>query len=302
MNVKNFFPQALICIVFLISSSCTRSAEALVNTAGPTVVPGDSERTISVNGLERTYLLHVPAGLSNQKPVPLVFLFHGLSESASLMSIMTDFNSVSDSKGFLAVYPNGTGSSGSLSWNAGGCCGYALENNVDDRAFVRQMIADLGAIFPIDAKRIYATGFSNGGLLSYRLACEMSDIFAAIAPVAGARFINPCEPAQQISVIAVHGRLDNLVPYAGGGVIPGSGQPFPSVEESLASFIKLDGCTASPRVTKDGIVTHTVYPDCRGGAGIEIYLVDGNGHAWPPSSLFPASSVIWDFFSAHPKP
>ena len=159
-----------------------------------TLQPADSQRTLTINGLERTYLLHIPPGLAADQPVPLVFVFHGLGENASLVQQTSGFNGIADTNGFIAVYPNGSGPSGALSWNAGGCCGYALENDIDETAFVRQIIADLETITKIDPKRTYASGFSNGALLTYRLACEMSDTFAAVAPIAGVLLYDACQP------------------------------------------------------------------------------------------------------------
>jgi polyhydroxybutyrate depolymerase len=132
--------------------------------------------------------------LISGQPVPLVFVFHGLGEAANLIQQASGMNAVSDANGFIVVYPNGSGSSGALSWNAGKCCGYALKNNVDETAFIRQIIVDVGTFAQIDPKRTYASGFSNGGLLSYRLACEMSDTFAAVAPVAGVLLFDQCQP------------------------------------------------------------------------------------------------------------
>jgi polyhydroxybutyrate depolymerase len=256
-----------------------------------------------VDGLERTYTIHIPPGVGNRGPIPLVLVFHGFQENGSYARTYTGFDALADANGFVVVYANGTGSSSSLSWNAGGCCGYAIQNDVDDEAFIEAIIADVETFVPVDPARIYATGFSNGALLSYRLACEMSDTFAAVAPVAGVLITDPCQPQEAVSILHVHGLQDNAVPYEGGSSA-GAGLEFPPVEESLAAWTALDGCSGSPQVEVEGIVTHTTYGNCQAGTAVELYTIDGMGHSWPsPYITTPSiSQTIWEFFAAHPKP
>jgi polyhydroxybutyrate depolymerase len=252
--------------------------------------------------MERSYLLHVPPGIPAGSSLPLVFVFHGMSEDGAYISAASGFNEISDANGFLIVYPNGSAPPGPLSWNAGGCCGSALRNRIDEPAFIRAILADLAQTSAIDPKRIYATGFSNGAMLSYRLGCEMSDIFAAVAPVAGILAFSPCLPPEPVSVLHIHGSNDVSVPIGGGGINPSSGLPFPSINRTIASWVRLDGCTDSPHVEQSGIVVHTSYESCRNGSAVELYVIKGMGHHWPLSSVLPASQVIWEFFAAHPKP
>jgi polyhydroxybutyrate depolymerase len=294
----------IIALAFLIgSTACGKSAvPASVPSSAATLQPGDSQRALSVNGMQRTYILHIPPGLPSGQPTALVFVFHGYSETASLIQQASGFNDISDKGGFMVVYPNGSGPGSGQSWNATGCCGYAIQNNVDDQAFIRQIIADVGTLTKINPKQIYATGFSNGALLSYRLACEMSETFAAVAPVAGVLISTDCLPTQPVAVIDFHGLTDNVVPYAGGGVVPGSGQPFPPVEKSIAHWANLDGCADSPQVEQTAVFTHTTYSACQSGSAVELYAVKGIGHSWPSQYVVPAAQIIWDFFKAHPKP
>lgn len=275
-------------------------------TAAPTLQAGDSEHTLTVDGFARTYLLHVPPSLDGHRPVPVVVVFHAFAENARDARTYTGFDDIADANGFIVIYPNGTGyDSGDLSWNAGACCGYAVINNVDETAFVRQILSDLRTIASIDAKRIYAAGFANGAMLSYRLACEMSDTFAAVAPVAGALlYYGPCRPQQPVSVIHVHGLSDSSIPYGGGG-LAGFGQQYPPAQYSITTWAQLDGCVGSPRVETEGVLKHTVYTPCRAGAAVELYAIEDLGHAWPRSSevpTFSATETIWDFFAVHPKP
>ena len=182
------------------------------------------------------------------------------------------------------------------------CCGYAVVNSVDEAAFIRQILSDLGMIARIDPKRIYAAGFDNGAMLSYRLACEMPGTFAAIAPVAGVLlYYGPCQPQQPVSVMHVHGLSDTDVPYAGGG-LPGFGAEYSPVAYGIATWVQLDGCTRSAQVAKEGSVTHAVYAACRAGTAVELYTIDGLGHMWPSLLGTHVSKIIWDFFAGHPKP
>lgn len=285
-------------------TGCSPSTEknaTVAPTAAAMIPPGDSEHILPANSIQRTYLLHVPPGFSAAEPTALVFMFHGLSEDGLYMSVVSGMSGIADANGFLIVYPDGTAPPGPLSWNAGGCCGYALLNQVDEPAFIREILSDLGQTFTIDPKRIYAAGFSNGALLSYRLGCEMSDIFAAIAPVAGILSFSPCEPQEPVSVIHIHGSNDVSVPIGGGGTNPSTGLAFPSVDRGITTWVQLDGCEDSAQRTQEGMVAHTYYRSCRNGTSVELYIIQGMGHVWPPSSILPASQIIWGFFAAHPK-
>jgi polyhydroxybutyrate depolymerase len=271
-------------------------------TAEATIPAGDSPHTITANSMQRTYLLHVPPGSTAGTSAPLVFVFHGMGEDGAYISAVTGMSEISDANGFFVVYPDGTAPPGPRSWNAEGCCGYALESQVDELEFVHGILADLEGTVTIDPKRIYATGFSNGAMLSYFLACKMSEVFAAVAPVSGFLTVSPCMPQEPVSILHIHGSGDVSVPYGGGGTNPSTGQAFTSVDRGIAAWVRLDGCADLPVRQQAGMVTHTEYADCRNGAAVELYVLRGWSHLWPPVSVLPASQVIWDFFAAHPKP
>ena len=299
--MKSLKSCLLIFIVVAMSigtASCSRTAAT--STPMPTLAPGGYQRTLAVNGQSRTYLLYVPPNLDSSQPVPVVFGFHGYTANGARFRDVTGFNAIADTNGILAVYPEGEG--GDHSWNAGGCCAGARTAGLEDVAFVRQILSDLKTIANIDPQRIYATGHSNGAMFVYRLACEMADTFAAIAPVAGPLFYSPCKPEKPVSVIHVHGLADTSVPYAGGAFAGYPSMTFPSVAESIAAWVKLDGCTADAQVDEQGVVTHTAYASCKGGAAVELYAIEELDHSWPQPDLWPASERIWEFFAAHPKP
>jgi polyhydroxybutyrate depolymerase len=299
MKTLKFHLLILLAIVGLTSTaSCNRTSATPPRIS--TLQPGSSERTLTVMGQSRSYLLYVPPGLDTSRPMPVVFGFHGYTSDGARFRDVTGFNEIADKNGFLVVYPQGEGSD--HSWNAGSCCAGARAVSLDDVTFIRQIVLDLKTIANIDPKRIYATGHSNGAMFVYRLACEMSDTFAAIAPVAGPLFYSPCKPKQPVSVIHVHGLADPSVPYAGG---PNPGYPsmvFPSVDDSIVSWVKLDGCSGEAKVEQQGVVTHTAYTACQAGTAVELYAIDGLAHVWPQPDVWPASQKIWEFFAAHPKP
>ncbi len=306
---------AIITIALLISiTACGQATSTPTPTTGPTATslptatpaptlqPGESQHNVVVNGLDRTYLVHIPPGLDIIHPVPVVLILHGYDNEVhfeiSDLEHMTGFNDISDKSGFVAVYPSGV----SGVWNAGTCCGTAVENKIDEASFFRQILADLGRIFTIDTNRIYASGFSQGGMMAFRLACEMPDTFAAIAPVAGALVFSPCQPNQPVSIMQVHGKRDTSVPYTGGlgGFMTGE-YIFPAVELSLAAWAQLDGCSSPAINDQQGIALHTVFPGCKGGSSVELYTIDVLGANWPSQYVLPVSQMIWDFFKTHPK-
>jgi polyhydroxybutyrate depolymerase len=261
----------------------------------PTLVPGNAKRIVMVNDVKRSYILHVPSSMDNSQPVPVVFVFHGYSGDAADIQLVTGFDETADKAGFIVAYPEGI----SFSWNAGGCCGSAADRKIDEPAFIREMLSDLGTIVSLDMKRIYATGFSNGAMLSYRLACEMSDVFAAVGPVAGVLVSNPCEPQEPVSLIHVHALDDQVVPFAR-VTFPN----FPSTEEDIINWTQMNECTEPSTTEKllNDTITHTAYKSCKNNTAVELYTFETGGHTWPSKDVWDASQVLWDFFSTHPKP
>ena len=308
MKCKHHLHTIIAFSILLAAAACSpaaaQPAPSPTPSPAPTLPPCDSTRTLTVGQLQRTYLLHIPPGLDGLQPVPLVFVFHGLTGSAETIQTMSGFNEISDQFGFVVVYPNGF----ERSWNGSGCCGEGVNQFIDDLSFVRQMLADLGTIVSVDPKRIYSTGFSNGAIFSYRLACEMSDTFAAVAPISGWLLTEPCQPQQPVSVMHVHGSNDDYAGALNRIMIKGhlTDVVFPAVEQGLAAWAQLDGCGASPQVEEQlqGMVTHTAYAGCQAGSAVELYTFKNGGHTWPSPYAFPAFSSpgIWDFFKAHPKP
>lgn len=303
-------------IAILVSiAACARNAPSA--SVPSTLSAGDSIRRLNHDGLERSYILHVPPGYDATHPTAVVLVFHGGGGNAESIVHLTDFNTQADRAGFLVVYPNGTGRLRNvlLTWNGGTCCGYAQAHNVDDVGFVRAIIADLQSVAAIDPKRIYATGISNGGIMSYRLACEASDLIAAIGPVAGTLNVAHCEPEEPVSVIHFHGTEDHHLPYDGGvGSASRTGVNYTSVQDSVRFWLGYNQCPATAKAEHFADTRHTAYTSCASGSAVELYTIVKGGHAWPggngpawrggdkPTTTIAATQIIWEFFAAHPKP
>lgn len=274
----------------------------LAPTLGPTTEPGDLDRSVSVNGQDRSYVLHIPPGVAELAPVPVVIIFHDATHTVSQMRSMTDFDDLADQNGIVLIYPRGVGTA----WNGGGCCSIPVKDNVDDVKFVQQILSDLEPMITVDTNRIYAAGSGNGAIMAYRLACEMSGTLAGIAAVGGPLFYDQCQPENAVAVLHVHGLDDPIVPYVGGESIEGGLPTFPPVEQGISQWAQWNGCSESPDVNTSGSVTHTVYSGCQANTAVELYTIEGLEHAWPvPSGTgeasFPATQTIWDFFVAHTR-
>ena len=288
----------------------------LVNSRGGEMKPGDHELSLHVGGRERSYLLHLPPSYDGKRPVPLVIVLHGGGGNAQTTVRMTGFSENSDKAGFVVAYPNGSGrlKTRLLTWNAGNCCGYALDENVDDVGFIHALIDELVRTRTVDPKRVYATGISNGGMMAYRLACEMSDKIAAIGPVAGALNVENCQPAGAVSVIIFHGTDDQHVLYNGGEPVRRADTHVrvdKAVSYAVSFWVKHDGCTETPQRSETGSIGTEIYSGGRDGAEVAVYTVKGGGHAWPggkayllgpePTREISATELMWDFFVRHPK-
>lgn len=270
--------------------------------------PGDRSGTIEANGRTRSYLVHVPARYDGKSPMPLVVVLHGATQSAAGVERMSGMSTKADKENFLAVYPTGTSRYGHFpTWNAGNCCGYALQNHVDDVAFLRALISKLERDYTVDPGRIYFTGISNGAMMSFRVACELADQVAAIAPVEGAQNVE-CNPSALVSVLIFHGTADRLVPIEGGSTPfqVGPRRSDTSAADTITFWVKKDGCSPTPRHQETKEFDLDIYSDCKDGAGVVLYAIQGGHHMWPGVRMshndVPATDIMWEFFAHHPKP
>lgn len=261
-------------------------------------------------------MLHVPRGYkSSRKALPVVLNFHGGGGSAQAQAKLSGMNRSANRNNFIVVYPNGTGGlAGVQTFNAGTCCGYASDNNISDVAFASAIIDDLIANYRVNRRRIYATGHSNGGMLAYRLACDLSERIAAVASVAGPLGMSDCHPTRPVSILHFHGTADKCAPINGGaGALPGSGV-FLSASDSVSFWIEQDSCRGELNVTyKNGNATCRSYKTCAGRTEVAACTIVGGGHAWPGGNSYPsaflcggkrtkdisANEEMWKFFKRH---
>jgi polyhydroxybutyrate depolymerase len=264
------------------------------------VAAGDHTFVITHGGLERSYNLHLPPGYDDATQLSLVLNFHGLNSSAGEQAFFSDMNKLADSEGFAVLYPEGVGNS----WNAGSCCGDAASQGIDDVDFARQLVADVVSRACIDEKAIYSTGMSNGGFMSHRLACEASDLFAAVAPVDGLLGITPasCVPERPVPIMHFYGTADPLVEYQ---------YAIATNDHWVAAYNCAD---AMPDVTyAQGMAQCETWDECDGGAVVTMCSITGMGHCWPGQSFCPpslgtssvdisANEEMWAFFQQHRLP
>ena len=291
--------------------------ESHSNDEPKTLGPGDHTRTLMMGEQERTYLVHIPQSYDPNKPSPVVLALHGAAMNGPVMVWFSGLNKKSEEAGFIVVYPSGTGSGPFLVWNAGGFNRKRSEGKPDDVAFIDQLLDDLGTIVKIDQKRVYACGMSNGGMMSYRLAAELSDRIAAIAPVAGTIAIEESKPNRPVPVIHFHGTKDTLVSFEGRKGNETSFMRLKGVEESIQTWVKINGCDETQKtetISKDGDklkVTRTTYSGGKDGAEVVLIVIEEGGHTWPgqqppvgfigkSTKDISANDLMWDFFVKHP--
>lgn len=283
------------------AADCGTCDGACVSADAP--APGTQTWTVHSGGVARSVRVHVPPGYDHRQPTPVVLGFHGLGSNAGQQAALSRMDAKSDAAGFLAIYPEGTGDT--PSWNAGACCGEATQQDVADVAFVRDLVAIARERLCVDDDRVFATGMSNGGFLSHRLACELADRVAAVAPVAGVIGVTSCSPSRPVSVMHFHGTADTLVPYTGSPLLG-----FPGVMTTATEWAVRNGCDATP-------ASESVAPDvrcdtwsgCDAGTEVTLCTVEGGGHTWPGGTPLPfgvtsgysATDAMWEFFLRHPR-
>lgn len=260
-------------------------------TPGAPLPVGHSVRAVRVEDVERTYRVYRPEHIVD--PAPLVLVFHGLGGDAVEIERATGWADTAEDAGAVVVFPQGVG----RSFNAGGCCGDAQGRAVDDVAAALAMIDDVSAAASIDDERVYSTGFSNGGHMSYRLACE-TDRFAAIAPVAGSRLV-ACDDPEPTSLLHIHGLEDLRVPVDGetrDGVV------VPPAEDVVTDWRQALGCGPVTETVGADEDVHRSSTTCPDGRAADLITLETLGHSWPRAADgLDATATAWEFFSRHAR-
>ncbi len=312
--------------LLLIFSGCTRPP---VQTE---LGPGNYSFSVVENGLTRPYFIHVPKAYVPNSPAALVLNFHGGGGSPEGHREITGMDATADKHGFIVVYPRGTRPDGDPSkvlqrfWNVkpgptGEFNSASTISARDDEAYVAAILADVEKKFSIDETRVFATGFSNGAIFSNQLACDLSDRFAAIAPVGAPLWMDPkdCSPSHPVSVIYFHGTTDPCAPFEGGTSgcelgLANSGRIFPSAQSVVDAWKQINaaGDDAVKTFEKGAVLCETFL----GAEGSEVTFckITGGGHTWPGGKPYvlpgfdvgvtnqdiSANELMWDFFKKHP--
>jgi polyhydroxybutyrate depolymerase len=252
---------------------------------------GQTTLTVTHDGVERTYLVHVPANLDRTKPAPLVLNYHGLTSNPAAQVAFSDLNRVADKEGFLVAYPEGI----NASFNGEVCCSQfaSQPHQADDAGFARALVADLSKRACVDRRRVYSTGMSNGGYMSEYNACKNADLFAAVAPVSALGILQTnCNPSRPVPMIAFNGTMDGLVSYT------------VSVD-SVKSWVERNGCEGEPTREDKGEKSYCEsWTRCEAGVEVVHCTFVDMGHCWPGQASCPyggvnlevdASAALWEF-------
>jgi polyhydroxybutyrate depolymerase len=256
--------------------------------------------SFNFDGVDRTYIVYLPQGYTQAQAFPLLLSLHGLTQTGAGIMEFSGFNAVADTGNFIVVYPDGIANA----WNVG----FSGGSTADDVGFLSALIDTLHAQYNIDLNRVYSTGFSNGGFMSYRLACEAGNRIAAIAPVSGTMTVASlaaCIPSRPMPVLHIHGTNDFVVSYNGG-----FGNT--SVEQVLDFWNSFNNCPGTPVienlpdvVAEGSTVQRQTWSPCNEGVAVELLKVINGGHTWPGSigvtgigitnRDINASAEIWNF-------
>jgi polyhydroxybutyrate depolymerase len=337
-----------------------RAAPTTVVTVPPTTVgststpaattalaPGDYVFTLSYQDTTRDYRLHVPAAAALGTARPLVLNLHGATQNAQLQELYSQMDANADRHGYLVAYPDGTRISTVLTpdpvagdhqygFDAGACCGLPATDHLDDVDELLRVIDDVSGRTLVDARRVYVTGMSNGGMMAYTMAAEASDRIAAVASVSGQVELSTIHPTRAVPTLEFHSVDDPIASWA--GVKDASGRRQFSVMSGIDQWIRADGCSATPdrgsttRAARGSVgpqgalavaetATLVTWSGCRGGAQVELERLTGSGHVWPGNAantgpqagwaldgvgagttLVDADEVMWQFFARHELP
>lgn len=290
-------------LTFLLVIGCSEDEPIMPTDQGVSTETSIFFNSLTLEGIERDFILYLPESYDGSTAVPLLFNFHGYTQSASFQFSYGNMRSIADTANFILVYPQGKLLNGNTHWNVGS---WTKRSNSDDLGFTDAMIEAIASDYNIDLTRIYACGYSNGGAFSFELACRLSDRIAAIGSVSGMmtdRTQNNCSPSHPIPMISIHGTADNIVQYNGN--IP---EEIMSQSETLAYWATFNNTDPDPTIVdipdinnSDGsTVEFLKYPNGDKDVSVEHYKITGGGHDWPGKTGnmdIDASHLIWNFVS-----
>lgn len=312
MKLAFIYPFALLAVAFFFIGCSKRTGNE----------PGKEYRfssSIVVDGRARSYIINLPPNYYESSNFSVVIAMHGGGGNAEQFETSSKLTEKANASGFIVVYPDGVRSTGLLAlrtWNAGTCCSYASDNNIDDVKFISDLIDNLISEYKINPKKIYATGHSNGGMLSYRLACQLSNKIAAFAPNAATMVVTqPCVPARPVPILHMHSIHDQNVPYTGGVGIGPSNIHNPPLDSVMRVLQTKNQCNQPAQVIANNSgFTLLKWTDCLNNVSVHLYLTKDGGHSWPggspgggpnsdqPSVAINANDLMWEFFQQYQLP
>ena len=296
---------------------------------------------LTFDGLKRDYRLHVPPAAASGQPLPLILNLAGATQNGQLEELQTGMDTTSDQSGYLVAYPDGTRISKVLTpdpvakqaqygWNAGQCCGLPVTRKINDVGFLLKVISDIASRTPVNLRRVYATGISNGGMMAYALASEASTHFAAISSISGQVELPSIHPKRAVPTMEFHSLNDPIAKWNG---VPNKNPALRyTVMEGIDKWVKADGCSTTPHdgttivgaagtISAGETATPVTYTYCRSGAEVALWRFTGSGHVWPgapfntgpPSTwilagvgrgivLVDANTAMWNFFRQYELP
>ena len=302
-------------IAVVIVAACSGPTSTTTASVLPSAAASSSAALIV--GGARPVDVHVPASYDPSRPAPLLLLLHGYSASGKEIDAYFDLAAAAERQGFVYATPDGTrDSQGNRFWNATDACCNFDRSTVDDVAYLSSVITEIQGKVAIDPKRITVAGHSNGGFMSYRLACQRADLIAAIVSLAGETFADPadCKPSGPVSVAQVQGTADEVIHFDGGGPLTDVTKGYPGAESTAAAWAKNDGCSAKAsaldaKLDVDADLSDGTDPaetsieewsGCEGGSTVQLWTIPNASHS---PALTPAfADAVIRFLDDHPKP
>ena len=298
-------------LIFITFLACNKQDDSINNQS----IDLEYYDSIISDGLARTYFVHLPVNYDTSNTYPVIFAMHG-GGSIGYQGIegQSQLSELSDLENFIVVYPEGVERLGFRTWNAGDCCPSASVLGTDDIGFINELLEKLKLELSINQKKVYATGFSNGGQLAYKLANRYPNKFAAVSAVAGVLQDFPFNPTRKVPIIHFHSYQDLTAPYNGGfSDAPLINFEFPSVDSTLLLIANNYNCGLIKETIFSDPYTYDFfrYSDCNNNVQIELYVSQDGGHTWPGGQAFQsmevtnhfnASTLMWDFFKNYELP